>query len=57
LLGAYSKAEYDAMTTAFGARGKKRMNRVFDVIDCISRLLLSFAEARKEKKDCYFGNF
>jgi hypothetical protein len=26
------KAEDDAMTTAFGARGKKRLNRVFDVI-------------------------
>jgi hypothetical protein len=32
LLGAYTKAEDDAMTTAFGARGKKRLNRVFDVI-------------------------
>jgi hypothetical protein len=32
LLGAYSKAKDDAMTTAFGARGKKRLNRVFDVI-------------------------
>jgi hypothetical protein len=32
LLGAYSKAKNDAMTTAFGARGKKRLNRVFDVI-------------------------
>jgi hypothetical protein len=32
LLGAYSKAEDEAMTTAFGARGKKRLNMVFDVI-------------------------
>jgi hypothetical protein len=32
LLGAYSKAEDDAMTTAFGGRGKRRLNRVFDVI-------------------------
>jgi hypothetical protein len=32
LLGAYSKAEDEAMTTAFGARGKRRLNRVFDVI-------------------------
>jgi hypothetical protein len=32
LLGAYSKAEDEAMTTAFGARGKKRLNRVFNVI-------------------------
>jgi hypothetical protein len=32
LLGAYSKAEDEAMTTTFGAQGKKRLNRVFDVI-------------------------
>jgi hypothetical protein len=28
LLGAYSKAEDEAMTVAFGARGKRRLNRV-----------------------------
>jgi hypothetical protein len=32
LLGAYSRAENEAMIAAFGARGKKRLNRVFDVI-------------------------
>jgi hypothetical protein len=32
ILGAYSKAEDEAMTTTFGACGKKRLNRVFDVI-------------------------
>jgi hypothetical protein len=32
LLGAYSKTEDDAMTAAFGGRGKKKLNRVFDVI-------------------------
>jgi hypothetical protein len=32
LLGAYSRTEDGAMTVAFGARGKKRLNRVFDVI-------------------------
>jgi hypothetical protein len=32
LLGAYMRAEHDAMTLAFGGRGKKRLNRVFDVI-------------------------
>jgi hypothetical protein len=31
-LGAYSRAEDDAMTTAFRGRGKKRLNGVFDVI-------------------------
>jgi hypothetical protein len=30
--GPYSKAEDEAMTVAFGARGKMRLNRVFDVI-------------------------
>jgi hypothetical protein len=32
LLGAYSRTEDGAMTVAFDARGKKRLNRVFDVI-------------------------
>jgi hypothetical protein len=32
LMGAYTKAEDEAMTVAFGARGKRRLNRVFDVI-------------------------
>jgi hypothetical protein len=32
LLGAYSREEDEAMTIAFSARGKKRLNRVFDVI-------------------------
>jgi hypothetical protein len=32
LLGAYTNVEDEAMTIAFGARDKRRMNRVFDVI-------------------------
>jgi hypothetical protein len=32
LLGAYSRAEDEAMTVTFGARRKKRLNRMFDVI-------------------------
>jgi hypothetical protein len=35
LLGAYSKAEDNALSAAFGGRGKKRLNRVFDVIGFI----------------------
>jgi hypothetical protein len=31
-LGAYTKTEDEAMTTAFGASIKRRLNRVFDVI-------------------------
>jgi hypothetical protein len=32
LLGAHSKAEDNALSTTFGGRGKKRLNRVFDAI-------------------------
>jgi hypothetical protein len=32
LLGAYSRTEDEDMIVAFGACGKKRLNRVFDVI-------------------------
>jgi hypothetical protein len=32
LLGTYSKAEDDALSAAFGGRGKKRLNKVFDAI-------------------------
>jgi hypothetical protein len=32
LLGAYSKAEDNALSAAFGGPGKKRLNRVFDAI-------------------------
>jgi hypothetical protein len=32
LLGAYSKTEDKGMNTAFGAHGKRRLNKVFDVI-------------------------
>jgi hypothetical protein len=32
LLGAYSKAEDNALSIAFGGRGKKRLNKVFDAI-------------------------
>ena len=35
LLGAYSRTEDEAMTVAFGARGKKRLDRVFDIIGFI----------------------
>jgi hypothetical protein len=35
LLGAYSKAEDNALSAAFGGRGKKRLNKVFDAIGFI----------------------
>jgi hypothetical protein len=35
LLGAYTRAEDDALSSAFGGRGKKRLNGVFDAIGFI----------------------
>jgi hypothetical protein len=35
LLEAYSKVEDNALAAAFGGRGKKRLNRVFDAIDFV----------------------
>jgi hypothetical protein len=35
LLGAYTRAEDDALSSAFGGRGKKRLNTVFDAIGFI----------------------
>jgi hypothetical protein len=35
LLGTYSKAEDDALSAAFGGRGKKILNKVFDAIGFI----------------------
>jgi hypothetical protein len=35
LLGAYSKAEDNALSAVFGGRGKKRLNRVFDAISFV----------------------
>jgi hypothetical protein len=35
LLGTYSRAKDDALSTTFGDRGKKRLNRVFDAIGFI----------------------
>jgi hypothetical protein len=51
LLGSYTKAEDEAMTTAFGARGKRRLNRVFDVIGffILITVFLSENKGRREK--------
>jgi hypothetical protein len=35
LLGTYAKAEDNALSVAFGGRGKKRLNRVFDAISFV----------------------
>jgi hypothetical protein len=37
MLGAFTKAEDEALNIAFGGRGKRKLNRVFDVIGFIYR--------------------
>jgi hypothetical protein len=51
LLGAYARAEDDAMATTFGGRGKKRLNRVFMSSDsCIRTIvILHGGKGRREK--------
>jgi hypothetical protein len=51
LLGAYSKAEDEAMTVAFDARGRKRLNRVFDLIGFVypDYCYLTRKQGRKRK--------
>jgi hypothetical protein len=45
LLGAYTKAKDEAMNSAFSARGKRRLNRVFDAIG-----FKAYSTAPKQKK-------
>jgi hypothetical protein len=51
LLGAYLKAEDDVMTMTFGGQGKKRLNRVFDVISLYTQItvILHKSMGRKER--------
>jgi hypothetical protein len=51
LLEAYTRAEDDALTLAFGGRGKKMLNRVFDVIDFVypDYIYLSRKQGKKRK--------
>jgi hypothetical protein len=49
-LGAYTKAEDEAMTTTFGAHGKRRLNKVFDVIGFFI-LITAFLPENKGQKE------
>jgi hypothetical protein len=58
LLGAYLKAEDHAMITAFEDRGKKRLNRVLDVIGfAYPDYCYPLRKQGKKKKYCCFGDF
>jgi hypothetical protein len=51
LLGAYTRTEDDALTLAFGGRGKKRLNRAFDVIGFVypDYIYPSWKQGKKRK--------
>jgi hypothetical protein len=55
LLGAYTNVEDEAMTTAFSARGRRRLNRVFDVIGFFILIIafLSKNRGRRERWKLY----
>jgi hypothetical protein len=46
LLGAYTKGEDEAVTIAFGAHGKRRLNRFFDVIGFFILIIVSLPESK-----------
>jgi hypothetical protein len=50
LLGAYSRTEDEGMTVAFGARGKRRLNRVFDVIGFVYPDYCFLPEGKEERE-------
>jgi hypothetical protein len=57
LLGSYSKAEDNALSTAFQSRGKKRLNRVFDAIGFVyPDYRYPLRGAREEKESCCSGH-
>jgi hypothetical protein len=55
LLGAYTSAEDDALTVAFGGRGKKRLYMVFDVIGFVYLDYCYPPRKQGKKKGCCFG--
>jgi hypothetical protein len=46
LLGAYTKADDEVVTIAVGAHGKRRLNRVFDVIGFFILITISLPESK-----------
>jgi hypothetical protein len=50
LLGAYSRAEDDAMTSAFGGRCKKRLNRVLMSLGSYTQVTVILRESKERKE-------
>jgi hypothetical protein len=57
LLGAYSKIEDEAMTVAFGTRGKRRLNRVLMLLGLFTLIIVFLSEGKGEKESCCFNLF
>jgi hypothetical protein len=57
LHGAYLRTEDEAMTVAVGTCGKKRLNRVFNVIGLFTRITAFPFEGKGEKESCCFNIF
>ena len=57
LLGTYTRAEDDALSSAFGGRGKKRLNMVFDAIGFIyPDYCYPMRRQGKKEENCRFGH-
>jgi hypothetical protein len=57
LLGAYTRAEDDALSSALGGWGKKRLNRVFDAIGFIyPDYCYPSRKQGKKEENCHFGH-
>jgi hypothetical protein len=51
ILGNYTKKEDEALTIDFGARGKRRLNRVFDVIHFVYLDYYFLAQGKGKKRE------
>jgi hypothetical protein len=56
LLGAYSKAEDNALSVAFGGQGKKRLNRVLMRLASYTPIIASRCEGKEKEEGYRFGH-
>ena len=55
LLGTYSKAEDNALSAAFGGRGKKRLNRVLMQLASYTLITATPCGGKEEREKLSFG--
>jgi hypothetical protein len=51
LLGAYTRAEDDAMTVVFGGRGKKRLNKFLTLLASYTRIIAILHESKEKREN------